>query len=211
MKSVAFLGGTFDPVHNGHVQSALELKQRLSLDKLYLLPCHIPPHRQLPGVDSRHRLAMVELAVAGSGLLVDDRELQRNKPSYTVDTLQLLRKELGDNTSLVWVMGSDAFALLDSWYRWRELLDLAHIVVMARPGEQRPLQPAVAELLRAHQATSMAQLQQQPAGLIWLESLTPYPVSATSIRQALADNAPVDHLLPAAVLNYIQHHQLYRG
>lgn len=211
MNSIALLGGTFDPVHHGHVQSALELKQRLSFSQFYLLPCHIPPHRQLPGVSSQHRLAMVKLAIAGTELAVDDRELLRQQPSYTVDTLQQLRQEQGSAVSIVWVMGTDAFASLDSWHRWQDLLGLAHIVVIARPGESLPEQGPVAQLLASHRAASAEQLRGQPAGLIWLESLTPYPVSATLIRQALLHNAPVSHYLPASVLNYIQQHRLYAG
>jgi nicotinate-nucleotide adenylyltransferase len=211
LKTIAIFGGTFDPIHCGHLQSALELKQRLSLDQLRLLPCHIPPHRQQPGVSSQHRLAMVKLAVEGSDLQVDDCELQRDVPSYSIDTLQLLRQQLGQQLSLIWVMGADAFASFDSWHRWQDFLSLAHIVVMARPGEQLPTAGPLAELLAKHRADSHELLQQHSAGLIRCETLTPYPISATAIRQSLAHQQAVDELLPAAVINYIQQHQLYIG
>jgi nicotinate-nucleotide adenylyltransferase len=211
VKTIAVFGGTFDPVHQGHLQSALELKQRLSLDQLRLLPCHIPPHRQQPGVSSQHRLAMVKLAIEGSDLQVDDCELQRDVPSYSIDTLQQLRQQLGQQVSLMWVMGADAFARFDSWHRWTEFLSLAHIVIMARPGEPLPTVGPLAGLLAEHRADSRELLQQHSAGLIRCETLTPYPISATAIRQALVNQQAVDELLPAAVLHYIQQHQLYAG
>lgn len=216
LKTIALLGGTFDPVHNGHLQSALELKQRLALDELRLMPCHLPPHRQSPGCDSWQRLAMVKLALADTALLVDDRELQREGVSYTVETLEQLRlqlneQELDKQVALIWVMGSDAFSYLESWHRWQELTNFAHIVVIARPGEQRPLSASLSAFVERHRAMSATVLQQQPAGFIWFETLTPYAISATEIRQKLAEGAAVEDYLPAAVLNYIYSHQLYTG
>ncbi|WP_101759738.1 nicotinate-nucleotide adenylyltransferase [Oceanicoccus sp. KOV_DT_Chl] len=209
LKTVAIFGGTFDPVHNGHVQSALELKQILQLDELRLLPCHIPPHRQSPGASSEHRLNMVQLALAGSDLTVDDRELRRQRPSYSVETLELLRQELGEYVSLSWVMGVDAFAQLDSWHHWQDLLTLAHIIVMARPGEVLPTLGPIAQLKAQYQTEQADTLRQQAAGAIYCIELTQYPVSATEIRSGLAQRQWRDSDLPAGVLHYIQQHQLY--
>lgn len=210
MKSIALFGGTFDPIHNGHVQSALELKQRLSLDELRLIPCHLPPHRQLPGCSSEQRLSMVKLAVADSGLLVDDRELKRDSVSYSVETIEQLRQTLGEQVSLSWVMGADAFAAFDRWHRWQDFLALAHIIVMARPGETLPSQGPVAQLLSQHRASKVDELKCRPSGTIWFESLTPYPISATAIRAAIRNNQAVGEYIPAGVLHYIQSHQLYQ-
>ena len=212
MKSIALFGGTFDPVHQGHVQSAIELKQRLSLDELRLVPCHLPPHRATPGCSSQQRLAMVELAIAGTGLTVDDRELRRDSLSYSIDTLVSLRNEVGERVSLSWVMGTDAFADFDRWHRWQDFLALAHLVVMKRPGESLPATGAVAELMMQYQTDSAEVLQQQAAGSILFENLTPYPVSATEIRACLtgqSDSDKLEQCMATAVLDYIQTHRLY--
>ncbi len=212
MKSIALFGGTFDPIHQGHVQSAIELKQRLSLDELRLIPCHLPPHRATPGCSSQQRLAMVELAIAGTGLIVDDRELHRDKLSYSIDTLESLRNELGDEVSLSWVMGTDAFAAFDRWHRWQDFLVVAHLIVMKRPGEVLPQTGPIAQLIEQHQTESADSLHRQAAGSIRFESLTPYPVSATEIRAALSsqqDTSKLEHSMAPSVLHYIQSHQLY--
>ena len=212
MKSIALFGGTFDPVHQGHVQSAIELKQRLSLDELRLVPCHLPPHRATPGCSSQQRLAMVELAIADTGLAVDDRELRRDKLSYSIDTLESLRSELGEQVSLSWVMGTDAFAGFDRWHRWQDFLALAHLVVIKRPEEVLPETGAVTELMMQYQAGSADVLHRQAAGSIVFESLTPYSVSATDIRAILSgqqDSGKLEHSMAKAVLDYIQTHQLY--
>jgi nicotinate-nucleotide adenylyltransferase len=216
LKTVALFGGTFDPVHYGHLRSALELKQRLSLDELRFLPCHQPAHRDLPGATSEQRLKMLQLAVAdfnrqrNEQLLVDDREIKRDGVSYSVETLEQCRREMGDQLSLIWVMGTDAFASFDRWHRWQDVLSMAHIVVMARPNESLPTQGPVAQLLKSCQAADSKILHENKAGSIWLASLTPYPVSATAIRQAIVQNQAVNEFLSPVVLDYIQTQQLYR-
>ena len=208
---IGVFGGTFDPVHIGHVQSARELKQLLQLDELRLLPCHRPPHRATPGVSSEDRLAMVGLAIADEpGLLVDGRELKRDAISYTVDTLSELRGELGEQPALCLIMGTDAFANLTQWHRWQALLTMAHIIVMARPDSSVPTSGELAKLIAERRVSSPSQLSDQPAGSILLVSLTAYPVSATSIRRSLAKGDSVESLLAPAVLNYIEQHRLYR-
>lgn len=210
MTVTGVFGGTFDPVHYGHLHSARELLQRAPLDALHMLPCHLPPHRQQPGCSSEQRLAMLRLACADTELQVDDRELRRSGPSYSVDTLQQIRAEIGAQASLVWVMGSDAFAALDSWHQWQRLPTLAHIVVMARPGEALPTEGAVAELLAARRGDDPALLGREACGRIVPLALTPYPISATDIRRRLKKGLPVDELMPPAVVNYIRQHHLYR-
>lgn len=210
MKVTAIFGGTFDPVHSGHLQSALELMQHMPLDELRMLPCHLPPHRDTPGCTSQQRLTMLKLACEHTGLVVDDRELQRDGPSYSVETLRQLREELGPEHSLVWIMGADAFAALDSWYHWRELPTLAHIVVMARPGESLPEAGDVAQLLAQRRQHNPEILRRTACGSIVPVTLTPYPISATEIRRRLKKAQPVDDLLPAAVVDYIEQQQLYQ-
>jgi nicotinate-nucleotide adenylyltransferase len=205
------LGGTFDPIHIGHLRSALELRERLGFEQVRLVPCHRPPHRSEPGASAPQRLRMLELALAGdSALCADARELRRPGPSYTFDTLGELRAELGAQCSLSLIMGADAFAGLDTWHRWRELPQLAHIVVMARPDCPLPARGPVAELLQALRAES-AVLHEKTCGAIVPVALTPLPISATAIRALLREGKSPRYLLPDAVLSFIGENALYQN
>ena len=214
---IGIYGGTFDPVHLGHVLSADELCQRLGFDELRLVPCHQPPHRSQPSASSQQRLEMVKLAIAGHArLIVDDCELQREGPSYTVDTLKALRETLGPDVGLCLIMGSDAFARLDSWYQWEKLLSLAHIVVLTRPGENIPEDCRAHQLLVEQGIIDPAALREAAAGKVLLQTLAQHELSATTIRQALArQQGSIDELAPAvdglapAVLDYIKMNRLY--
>ena len=138
-KRIGLLGGTFDPVHIGHLRSALEVADALALDELRMMPNARPPHRDTPQVSPQQRLEMVRLAVDGiAPLVVDDRELKRDKPSYTVDTLELMRAELAADDQLFLLLGWDAFCGLPSWHRWEELLQHCHILVLQRPALSAP-------------------------------------------------------------------------
>jgi nicotinate-nucleotide adenylyltransferase len=210
LRSVAVLGGTFDPIHIGHLRSALELREQLGFEQVRLVPCHRPPHRAQPGASPDQRLRMLELALAGeTQLCADARELRRPGPSYTFDTLSELRAELGAQCSLSLIMGADAFAGLDTWHRWRELPQLAHIVVMARPGCALPGSGPVAELLQALRAEP-AVLQEKNCGAIVPVALTPLPIAATTIRALLRSGRSARYLLPDAVWSFIREHALYQ-
>ena len=207
---VGVFGGTFNPVHYGHLRSALELVEGLNLDHLRLMPCSEPPHRGAPSCPAEHRAAMVELAVAGEAALTcDRRELQRPGPSYTVSSLEEIREELGADRGLCLVMGCDALAGINTWHRWRELLDLAHIVVIARPGWDLPEDGVVARWLRDHRLSGHEELRHLPCGGILLESLRPLAISATEIRDLLAAGRSARYLVPEPVLDYIHAHSLY--
>ncbi len=207
---IGLLGGTFDPVHFGHLRLALELRQSLGLDEMRLLPCHRPAHRPAPGLDSAERSRLLRLALADCpALLLDERELRRDQPSYTVDTLRELRAELGAEVSLVWALGTDAFAALDTWHRWRELTDLAHLAVIARPGYPLPVSGPVAELLRARQAPLDA-VGKAPAGAIVVPALRWLDISASDIRAQVAAGHSPQFLLPEAVLQEIHTRHHYR-
>ncbi len=209
-RTLGLFGGTFDPVHNGHLRMALELKQVLNLTEMRLLPCHQPPHRQLPGRSSADRAAMVRLAVAEcEPLTVDERELKRQKPSYTVDTLAELRAEQGPEVSLCWCVGMDSLVTLHQWHRWRELLDYGHLVVTARPGWQVPETGTMATWLQQHLA-SAEQLHQRPSGAVVVQELTRLDISATEIRAMIAAGRSPQFLLPDAVWRYIEEKRLYR-
>lgn len=208
---VGVFGGTFNPVHYGHLRSALELAERLQLQQLRLMPSAQPPHRSAPECSAAHRTAMIELAVKGEPRLAcDDRELQRAGKSYTIDSLIELRGELGAGTSLCMVMGCDAVLDIATWHRWEELLDWAHIVVIARPGWELPSTGEVAQWLKDYRVEDPQSLRQSPAGCIAIAELRPLAISATEIRDILAAGKSARYLLPQSVLDYIQTNKLYR-
>jgi len=210
-KRIGMLGGTFDPVHIGHLRGALEVAALLELDELRLTPSARPPHRDTPSVSAQDRLAMVQCAVQGvSPLTVDDRELLRDKPSYTIDTLESMRAELAVDDQLFLLLGWDAFCGLPSWHRWEELLEHCHIVVLQRPDADSESPDAMRNLLAAR-AVSDPKALKGPGGHITFVWQTPLSVSATQIRQLLASGKSVRFLVPDAVLAYIDTHGLYRA
>jgi nicotinate-nucleotide adenylyltransferase len=210
---LGIIGGTFDPIHHGHLRLAEEAAEVLGLAGVIWLPAGRPPHRQTPGVDPNHRLAMVRLAVAGrTGFTVDAGEIDADTPSYTVTSLRRLRAQYGDGRSLVLLLGSDAFAGLADWHRWRELFELAHIAVATRPGfalsSLDPGLPLGEEMQRRMADTSSA-LGQRPAGNILAFAMTPLAISATALRERLLSGGSVRYLLPDGVLDYIHRNHLY--
>lgn len=209
-KRIGIFGGTFDPIHIGHLRMALEIKQQLQLDEMRLLPCYLPPHRPTPGASAIQRVEMLEIALQGcTELQMDKRELQRNKPSYTYDTLCELRAEVGDQVSLCLCMGMDSFAMLDSWHNWDQLLQLAHIVVVTRPDWFLPESGAVADLLNLH-CHDIDAVAQQAAGAIVLLEQRLIPISATDIRAQIHAGKSPQFLVPNAVWNYIRVNELYQ-
>jgi len=203
-------GGTFDPIHYGHLRSALELSELLGLEQLRLMPCAVPPHRESPGCTAAQRAAMVELAVAPEPRLVcDTRELQREGPSYTIDSLVELRKELDENKSLSLIMGCDALIKINSWHRWEELLDWVHIIVIARPGWHFPEDGEVARWLENYAVKDVASLTRRSAGTVVIKELRPLDISSTEIRELLAAGRSVRYLMPESALDYIENHNLY--
>ncbi|MCL6689418.1 nicotinate-nucleotide adenylyltransferase [Pseudomonas sp. R3.Fl] len=210
-RRIGLFGGTFDPVHIGHLRSALETAELLGLDELRLLPAARPPHRETPQVSAQQRLAMVELAVAGvAPLTVDARELARDKPSYTIDTLESLRAELGSEAQLFLMVGWDAFCGLPTWHRWDELLQHCHVLVLQRPDADVEAPEALRDLLAARSMADPNALA-GPAGQVTFIWQTPLAVSATQIRALLAQGRSPRFLVPDAVLNYIEAHGLYRA
>lgn len=210
-RRIGVLGGTFDPVHIGHLRGALEVAETLALDELRLTPSARPPHRDTPQVSAQDRLAMVECAVAGvAPLVVDARELQRDKPSYTIDTLELMRAELAAQDQVFLLLGWDAFCGLPTWHRWEELLQHCHILVLQRPDADSEPPDALRNLLAARSVSDPLALN-GPSGQIAFVWQTPLAVSATQIRQLLASGKSVRFLVPDAVLAYIDAHGLYRA
>jgi nicotinate-nucleotide adenylyltransferase len=207
---IGLFGGTFNPIHIGHLRSALEVAEQLNLDELRLIPGARPPHRGAPQVSAQQRLDMVKLAVEGvDHLSVDDIEFRRERPSYTIETLELLRNELGSQVQLLLMLGWDAFCGLPSWHRWTELLDHCHILVLQRPDADSELPQALCDLAAARTQSDPHALS-GPAGQITYIWQTPLAISATQIRGLLAAGKSVRFLVPDTVMTYIETRGLYR-
>ncbi len=206
---VGMFGGTFDPVHNAHLRVALDVVEQGGLDRLHLIPCRVPPHRGDPDVTAQQRLAMLERAAAGEPRFhVDDRELRRDGPSYTVDTLRSLRTEDPD-AHLLLLIGTDSFLSLPRWDRWQGLTDYAHLVVMERPEANTPMPAQLKDWLAGRETPDWATLHRERAGRVLFQAVTPMAVSATDIRQRLRDGRSPRYLLPDAVWDYIRDNGLY--
>jgi nicotinate-nucleotide adenylyltransferase len=212
---IGVLGGTFDPVHFGHLRAALEVCQNLGLREVRLIPLRQAVHRHQPQASSAQRLAMLKLAVADEpGLSIDDRELRRSGASFTYETLVGLRSELGDEEGICLLLGEDAFAGFLSWHRPDEILGLAHLVVMRRPGHTRFDADASLADLRTwagpRLCSSSSQLAEVPFGCIWFQDVTALAISATDIRRLVAVGLSPRYLLPDAVITFIRGEHLYR-
>jgi len=212
---LGLFGGTFDPVHYGHLRLAEESVTHLGLGGVRWMPAGQPPHRGTPQVTAADRLAMVRLATAGNpSFSVDAAEVEAAEPSYTVHTLERLRRELGEQTPLVLLVGADAFAGLATWHRWRDIFGLAHVAVSHRPGfpvELASLPDEVAAEYAARRLADAGQLGDATGGGIVTFAMTQLAISATQIRKLLANGLSARYLLPDSVLDYIQTHSLYRN
>jgi nicotinate-nucleotide adenylyltransferase len=210
MTPLALLGGTFDPIHHGHLRMALECAERAGLDEVRIVPLHTPPHRHAPVATPEQRLAMARLAVEGvARLAVDDSEIRRGGASYTIDTVLALRRALGERP-LCLIMGMDAFVALDTWRQWTSLLDCAHIIVVQRPGNETRIESEdVAALLHSRSAARPGDLHELPAGRILKLPVPLLDISATRIRRIVAEGKDPSFLLPGAVIDYIRKERLY--
>jgi nicotinate-nucleotide adenylyltransferase len=211
---LVLFGGTFDPVHFGHLRVARDTASALKLPEVRLIPAQQNVLRDRPGASAADRLAMLLLAVADApGLSVDDCELKRTTPSYTITTLEHFRAAY-PMRPLIWLIGVDAFLRIQSWHRANELFDFAHFVVLNRPGfaTANVFSPAMSDVWQGRVANSPAQLRDSLAGSIYLHTVPPQAVSSTEIRNMIRGGSPDEAfapLLPPAVLAYIRTHQLY--
>lgn len=205
---IGLFGGTFDPVHFGHLRPAIELAEAYGLDHLHLLPNHRPVHRGAPTATTEQRIAMLALATESQPqLVVDSREANRDKPSYTFDTLTEFRAEFPDAT-LIFFMGLDAYSEFDTWHRWQDILELANLVVVDRPDAQ--LSDWSANLLDVQQERCGDSVIESPFGAIERRNVTQLAISATDIRQRIAMRKSIDFLVPECVKQYIVTHKLYQ-
>lgn len=201
--AIGVFGGTFDPVHFGHLRTAFEVQARLGMSEVRFIPCADPPHRGTPQAPADLRLRMLEAATAGvDGFRVDDRELVRGGRSYTVDTLRSLREDFPDK-ALCLLLGLDAFADLAEWRDWQVLPELAHIIVARRPGARAPSRGDIGRLLQARRVHAPREMHATRCGRIHVIDVTQLEISSTQLRSSIAEGLSPVYLLPAAVLEII--------
>lgn len=209
---IGVFGGMFDPIHCGHLRAMVELRDRLSLRELHVVPCANPVHRRGATASPEARIAMLTAALTDMhGCIVDDREIRRGGPSYTVDTLLELRRESA-HESLCLLVGHDAFSRLSAWYRWQALFDLAHIVVARRPGSvDEPLDAELRAAVAGRLTHDTAALQAQPAGHVFMSDTTELAISSTQLRAEAAAGRSLQWLVPPAVAELIETNGWYTG
>lgn len=210
MTPVGIFGGTFDPIHFGHLRTAFELLQALRLAEVRFVPAGNPPHRGVPLCDARRRLDMVRAAIADQpGFVVDDREVHREGPSYTVLTLRELRAEEPGRPFCL-IMGMDAFLGLPQWHEWQSLLGLAHVVVAHRPGWTAPGAGTLGELVATRATQRVEDLHETVAGRILVRPVTQLEISSTDLRDLIVAGQDPRYLLPDAVRAMIRDTGCYR-
>lgn len=210
MKLIGILGGTFDPVHNGHIRLALEAQQQLNLDQVRLIPVNIPPHRSSPIANTDQRIEMLELAIASeTSLYIDKRELESETVSYTIDTLKSLRHQFTDD-ALMLILGRDAFNKIDLWKDWQELLDYAHIIVANRSDEEETaITNELQNWINKNQTSNIEFITNNSHGNISFITIPMLDISSSMIRQNIIDKKSVEDYLPKKINTFIKNNKLY--
>ena len=204
------LGGTFNPIHHGHLRLALEVQTAIDLTAVHLVLSAQPPHRTPPTVSAVARFDLLQKAVENEAVLIaDDREIQRADVSYMVDTLASFRTEFGTEMPLGLILGADAWLKFESWYQWQTILEYCHVIIVQRPNYTEHLPASLWQIEQQRRAHLPQQLQQQPAGLIYRQTTSALDISATMIRDVLASGGNPRYLLPDSVLARIKTAQFY--
>ena len=206
---IGLFGGTFDPVHLGHLRPVLEVHETMSFQQVRWIPSRLPPHRGQPEVSVAHRLAMLKLALEGTSFVIDERELERPGPSYMIDTLKSLRHDY-PSQSFALILGTDAFKGLPGWHRWEQLFDYAHIIVCTRPQSDNFKNSELSKVVDQSKVNDLITLRQHHHGKIFFLPVTQLDISATHIREICKSGKSPRFLLPARVSDYIDQHQLYQ-
>jgi nicotinate-nucleotide adenylyltransferase len=209
-KPIGLFGGTFDPVHKGHLELALAALQNLDLASIEFIPCYRSPFKNQPIASAEDRFKMLELAIADEPLFsLNDYEVKRQNVAYTVETLQAMRKKLGERVPLCWIMSMDAFINFDFWHQWEEIPKLAHLAIANRPGSETIASPNIQKLLTDQQIFEPDLLKSSPAGKIIFFNMPPNSVSATEVRALIKSGKDASNLVPKIVWEYIRQNKLY--
>ncbi|MEM6998777.1 MAG: nicotinate-nucleotide adenylyltransferase [Pseudomonadota bacterium] len=210
MSRIGILGGTFDPIHNGHIQLALEAQQHLNLDQVRLIPVNIPPHRSSPIASTNERIEMLELAIGSKKkLFIDKHEVENDTVSYTINTLKFLRDKFNDD-ALSLILGRDAFNKIDKWKNWQELLDYVHIIVANRPDETPiDITDDLQHWIEKHQTSNIELINNKLHGNIYFISIPMLDISSSMIRQLLSEKESTKDFLPENIQTYIKNNKLY--
>jgi nicotinate-nucleotide adenylyltransferase len=206
VKLIGINGGTFDPIHNGHLRPALEAMQQLNLTEVQFIPCKAPVHKDAANASSQQRIDMVGLAIQSQPKFVlNTLEIDKDGPSFTVETLEILKQKYPDD-ALVLMMGTDNFVKFHTWHRWQDIIKLANIAILHRPGESVPLDCTSGTIYQSHKVTEFT----QPAGQMLDIEVTQLDISSTRIRNLLEQGKSVEYLIRPCVLEYINNHKLYQ-
>lgn len=211
MRSIAIFGGTFDPIHNGHIQASLAIQASFHFDSYYFVPCKVPTIKPPSFANSQQRIEMIQLAIQNhKNFILDTREINRDTPSYMVETLESFRKE-NEEASITLVMGYDALISLPKWHEWKKIIQLANLLVINRHEfAQHPIPDEINLLLKKHQSERKSQLLTNKAGVIILWDAGNYKISSTSIREEIKQKKNMEQMIPNDVYEYIKEWQLYQ-
>lgn len=208
---IGIFGGSFDPPHFGHIKSALALLENFEFTQIRFMPCQLSPHKENVFADAQHRWQMLNLVCSSqSKLVVDDRELIRQGPSYTIDSMVELREEIGGNQSLVLIVGIDAYLAFCKWHRYEEILSYCHIIVLHRPGYSLSKSGCEKEYYELNKTEDSKLLATQSHGKIYKSKLEKLDISSTLIRETIAQGKQPKYMLPGNVWNYVRRNKLYK-
>jgi nicotinate-nucleotide adenylyltransferase len=211
--TIGLLGGTFDPVHYGHLRPALEVQQALNLEQICFIPCGLPPHREPPVASVEQRIAMLKLAVQQQpGFALDLREVERPGPSYMIDTVRSYHETPGQNSYCL-LLGMDAFMYFDTWKDWQSIIEHVNLIIMTRPGADLQSirgKKVLQGFIDSHVVADKSELSSKHSGGLLFQEVTSLAISATAIREAVKRGNSVKFLMPDAVIDYINKYELYR-